>query len=86
MERLKAINLGRLILGLLLGLSLLGCGVTNPQPPKAVVEQAIAAKIAQTQSLLSRQLALPADTPSPAQVSQVKITAHHWTTVANQPA
>jgi hypothetical protein len=86
MARLKAINLGRLILGLLLCLSLWGCGVVNPQPPKAAVESAIAQKVAQTQSLLSRQLALREESSSPAQVGRVKVTGHHWTTIANQPA
>ncbi len=86
MERLPRINLGRLILGLVLCLSLWGCGVVNSQPPKAVVEQAIAEKVAQTQSLLSRQLSPSTDISSPAQVGRVNITEHRWTTVADQPA
>jgi hypothetical protein len=64
-------------------LSLWSCGVVNPSPARAVVADAIAHKVAQTQALLTRQLALPEE--APAQVGSVKITHHHWTTIGNQP-
>jgi antitoxin YefM len=36
--------------------SLLGCGLLNPWPPKAIVQQAIAQKLDQTQSLLNTKI------------------------------
>lgn len=64
-------------------LSLLGCGLINPRPPRAVVEGAIAQKLAQTQAVLYRQFAAaPTDRT---QVGRIRVTDHHWTELAGQP-
>ncbi|HIK44838.1 MAG TPA: hypothetical protein IGR64_08095 [Leptolyngbyaceae cyanobacterium M65_K2018_010] len=86
MAKLRSIRLGRLIVGLALALALWGCGLVNPVPPRAIVAAAIAQKVAATQALLSQQLALPEEAIIPTQVKSVRITDHHWITVANQSA
>jgi len=72
-----------IIIGLCL--SLWGCGLTKPKPPRAAVETAIAQKIAQTQALLHGQRPTSDTSAAPFQVSSVKITHHQWTTLADQP-
>lgn len=73
----------RWILTGMLCLSLLGCGLVNPRPPRAVVEDAIAQKLSQTQAVLYRQFAaVPTDR---AQVGRIRIADHHWTELAGQP-
>lgn len=66
-------------------LSLWGCGLVNPRPPRAVVADAIAHKVAQTQALLSRQLATASQDSETFRVGSVKVTHHQWTTLADQP-
>lgn len=67
----------------MLCLSLLGCGLINPSPPKVVVEEAIAQKLSQTQAILYRQFAAaPTDRT---QVGRIHINDHHWTELAGQP-
>ncbi len=88
MDKPASIHLGRWVVIGLLCLGLLGCGVINPRPPRAVVEGAIAQKLSQTQAILYRQLgrqfgAAPADL---AQVGRIRIADHHWTEIAGQPA
>jgi hypothetical protein len=73
----------RWVLMALLCLSLLGCGLINPRPPRAVVEGAIAQKLSQTQAVLYSQFAAaPTDR---AQVGRIRITDHRWTELAGQP-
>ncbi|TVQ13432.1 MAG: hypothetical protein EA368_02205 [Leptolyngbya sp. DLM2.Bin27] len=88
MHRPAAIYLGRSVVIGLLCLVLLGCGVINPRPPRAVVEGAIAQKLSQTQIILYRQLGRQAgaDPADLAQVSGIRIADHHWTEIAGQPA
>ncbi|WP_035985585.1 hypothetical protein [Leptolyngbya sp. KIOST-1] len=62
------------------------CGLVNPRPPRAVVETAIAQKLSQTQAVLYRQLDATTAPGDLAQVGRIRITDHHWTTLANQPA
>ncbi|WP_317034631.1 hypothetical protein [Nodosilinea sp. E11] len=66
-------------------LALLGCGLTNPRPPRAVIEGAIAQKLAQTQAILYRQITPAAAATDLAQVGRLRIADHHWTEVAGQP-
>lgn len=67
----------------MLCLSLLGCGLINPKPPRAVVEGAIAQKLAQTQTVLYRQFSsAPTDR---AEVGRIRIADHHWSEIAGQP-
>jgi hypothetical protein len=83
MGTLASIRPIRWVLMAMLCLSLLGCGLINPRPPRAVVEGAIAQKLSQTQAVLYRQFAAaPADR---AQVGRIRITDHHWTEIAGQP-
>ncbi len=71
------------VLMALLCLSLLGCGLINPRPPKAVVEGAIAQKLSQTQAVLYRHFAAaPTDRT---QVGRIHVTDHHWTELSGQP-
>lgn len=76
--------------GLLLVLCgvLWGCGWVNPAPPRSVVAEAVAQKVAQTQVELQRQLGLGADGEAMAvpQASGIHITEHHWITIDQQPA
>jgi hypothetical protein len=67
----------RLVLLLTLCGSLLGCSVFNPGPPAAVVQQAVAQKLWQTQSLLRAQLSGQALVESTFEVGKVKVNAHH---------
>lgn len=84
MGKPASIHLGRWVVIGLLCLALLGCGVINPRPPRAVVEGAIAQKLSQTQAILYRQFgAAPADL---AQVGRIRIADHHWTEIVGQPA
>lgn len=84
MEKLASLRpLRWLVMGMLC-LSLLGCGLINPRPPRAVVEGAIAQKLSQTQALLYRHL--KADPADLAQVGRIRITDHHWIEIAGQPA
>ncbi|MFQ4139090.1 hypothetical protein PGN35_022535 [Nodosilinea sp. PGN35] len=74
----------RWVLTGILCLSLLGCGLINPRPPRAVVESAIAQKLSRTQAVLYRQFdSAPADR---AEVGRIRITEHRWTELAGQPA
>ncbi|MGG6239400.1 hypothetical protein ACQ4N7_12270 [Nodosilinea sp. AN01ver1] len=79
-------KLGRIVAIAVLCLSLWSCGLVNPRPPKAVVELAIAQKLAQTQAVLYRQFGSAVDPADLAQVGRIRISDHHWTTLANQPA
>ncbi|PSN13357.1 hypothetical protein C7293_16235 [filamentous cyanobacterium CCT1] len=79
-------RLGRIVAIALLCLSLWSCGLVNPRPPRAVVEMAIAQKLSQTQAVLYRQLESSVDPADLAQVGRIRISDHHWTTLANQPA
>ncbi len=83
MEKLASIRpLRWLVMGMLC-LSLLGCGVINPRPPRAVVESAIAQRLAQAQAVFDQQPIASsnepraneptADLPTPAQVGGVHI-------------
>ena len=72
-----------IIIGLCL--SLWGCGLAKPKPPRAAVETAIAQKIAQTQILLRGQQPSPDTAADPFRVGSVKITHHQWTALAEQP-
>jgi hypothetical protein len=83
MSKLASIRPIRWVVIGVLCLSLLGCGLINPRPPRVVVEGAIAQKLSQTQAILYRQFgAAPADL---AQVGRLRITDHHWTEIAGQP-
>ncbi len=88
MGKPASIHLGRWVVIGLLCLALMGCGVINPQPPRAVVEGAIAQKLSQTQALLYRQFErqLKVDPADLAQVGRIRIADHHWTEIAGQPA
>lgn len=79
-------NLGRIVAIAVLCLSLWGCGLVNPPPPKAVVEMAIAQKLTQTQAMLYRQLDASIDPADRAQVGRIRITDHHRTSLGQQPA
>ena len=70
---------------LVLCLSLWGCGLVNPRPPRAVIEGAIAQTLTQTQTILYRELAPAAGAAGLAQVSGIRIRDHHWTSLDNQP-
>ncbi|PZV06978.1 MAG: hypothetical protein DCF32_08535 [Leptolyngbya sp.] len=83
METIASMRPIRWVLMALLCLSLLGCGLINPSPPRAVVEGAIAQKLSQTQAVLYRQFA--AAPTERAQVGHIRITDHHWTEIAGQP-
>ncbi|WP_017298485.1 hypothetical protein [Nodosilinea nodulosa] len=86
MKKLASKTVMQIMAIALMCLSLLGCGLINPRPPRTVVEAAIAQKLSQTQAVLYRQLA-PAIPPADlAQVGRIRITDHHWTTLAGQPA
>ncbi|MGF1517563.1 MAG: hypothetical protein ACFCVB_07140 [Nodosilinea sp.] len=84
MGKPASIHLERWVVIGLLCLVLMGCGVINPRPPRAVVEGAIAQKLSQTQAMLYRQL--KADPADLAQVGRIRIANHHWTEIAGQPA
>jgi hypothetical protein len=73
--------------GLLLVLwsGLWGCALVNPGPPRAVVAQAVAQKVAQTQSVLQQSLNLPAEAQDFPQASGIHVTGHRWVTLRNQP-
>lgn len=62
-----------------------GCGIINPAPPRSVVVEAVAAKVAQTQVALQRQIGLAAEATTFPQVSGIHVTGHHWITLNNQP-
>ncbi len=94
MKKLASIRpLRWLVMGMLC-LSLLGCGVINPTPPRAVVESAIAQRLAQAQAVFDRQpitssseprsTGLTADLPTPAQVGGVHIDHHDRVDVGGQ--
>jgi hypothetical protein len=85
MGKPASIHPGRWVVIGLLCLVLLGCGAINPRPPRAVVEGAIAQKLAQTQATLSQQLNIPFDSTKAAQVSGLRISSYHQTTLAGQP-
>lgn len=83
METIASMRPIRWVLMAMLCLSLLGCGLINPRPPRAVVEGAIAQKLSQTQSVLYSQFAVaPTDRT---QVGRIRVTDHHWTELAGQP-
>ena len=92
MSKLASIRPVRWVVIGVLCLSLLGCGLINPRPPRAVVEGAIAQKLSQTQALLYRQFGqqagrqFRADPADLAQVGRIRIADHHWTEIAGQPA
>ncbi|MGB3309040.1 MAG: hypothetical protein WBG32_21145 [Nodosilinea sp.] len=79
-------KLGRMVAIAVVCLSLWGCGLVNPRPPRAVVEMAIAQKLSQTQAVLYRQLESSVDPADLAQAGRIRIADHHWTTLASQPA
>lgn len=79
-------KLGRIVAIAVLCLSLWSCGLVNPGPPRTVVEMAIAQKLAQTQAVLYRQFESSVDSGDLAQVDRIRISDHHWTTLADQPA
>ena len=83
MERMASMRPIRWVLMALLCLSLLGCGLINPRPPRAVVEGAIAQKLSQTQAVLYKQFGAAPN--ARAQVGRIRITDHHWTELAGQP-
>ena len=65
-----------------------GCGLVNPAPPRAVVAEAVAQKVAQTQVLLQQQwgvVVAPGSVDLP-QASGIHVTGHRWMTLNNQPA
>lgn len=75
----------RLALGVVLWICLGGCGWVNPAPPRSVVAEAVAQRVAQTQVALQQHLGqFPEETTFP-QASGIHITGHHWTTLNNQP-
>ncbi|MBD2108069.1 hypothetical protein [Nodosilinea sp. FACHB-13] len=83
METMASMRPIRWVLISVLCLSLLGCGLVNPKPPRAVVEGAIAQKLSQTQTVLYRQFSsAPTDR---AEVGRIRITDHHWSEIAGQP-
>ena len=84
MRKLATLRPMRLVVIVGLCLTLWGCGLVNPRPPRAVVESAIAQKLSQTQAILYRQLA-PTTPDQLAQVGRIRITDHHWMTLAGQP-
>ncbi|MBE9112940.1 hypothetical protein IQ273_26485 [Nodosilinea sp. LEGE 07298] len=86
MAKLTFKKLGQIVAIAVLCLSLWGCGLVNPRPPRAVVEAAIAQKLSQTQAVLYRQFESSVDPADLAQVGSIRISDHHWTTLANQPA
>lgn len=65
-----------------------GCGLVNPAPPRAVVAEAVAQKVAQTQVALQQQLGLATDTEAMdlPRASGIHVTGHRWMTLNNQPA
>ncbi|MEY3300524.1 MAG: hypothetical protein RLZZ597_3784 [Cyanobacteriota bacterium] len=75
-----------LVLVLLCG-GLWGCGWFNPAPPRSVVAEAVAQKVAQTQVALQQQLVGLTDTEARVfpQASGIHVTGHHWTTLNHQP-
>lgn len=75
----------RWLLAAVLCCSLWGCGLVNPGPPRSAVVAALSQKVADTQTLLYRQLALPEGELTPAQISGVRVTGHHWITLNGQP-
>lgn len=64
-----------------------GCGWVNPAPPRSVVAEAVAQKVAQTQVALQQQLGGITDTEAMVfpQPSGIHVTGHHWTTLNHQP-
>jgi hypothetical protein len=84
MRQLASYRPMRIIVIVGLCLSLWSCGLVNPRPPRAVIESAIAQKLSQTQAVLYRQLS-PAAPDELTQLSRIRITDHHWTTVAGEP-
>lgn len=74
-------------MGLLLVLwgGLWGCALVNPGPPRSVVVEAVAQKVAQTQSALQQPLNLPAEAQGFPQASGIHVKGHRWITLNNQP-
>jgi hypothetical protein len=70
----------------LLCLCLTGCGLFNPGPPGAVVEQAVAQKLAQTQSLLRSQLSGEDLAAATFEVGQVTVSSRHPVTLDHRSA
>ena len=79
-------RLGQIVAIAVLCLSLVSCVLMIRRPPRAVVELAIAQKLAQTQAVLYRQFEPSVDPADLSQVGRIRIADHHWTTLANQPA
>ncbi|MEB3289238.1 MAG: hypothetical protein VKI82_04950 [Leptolyngbya sp.] len=74
------------VLMVLCGL-LWGCGWGRPAPPRAVVAEAVAQKVAQTQVALQQQLGgvvAPGSVDFP-QASGIHVTGHRWITLNHQP-
>lgn len=65
-------------------IALESCGWVNPSPPRSVVADALAQKVAQTQAALQQQLG-PTEATALPQASGIHITEHHWITLQNQP-
>lgn len=83
MDTVTSIRPIRWVLIGMLCLSLLGCGLINPRPPRAVVESAIAQKLSQTQAVLYRQF--DSDPADRAEVGRIRIADHRWTELVGQP-
>lgn len=84
MRQLATLRPLRLVVIVGLCLALWGCGIVNPRPPRAVIESAIAQKLAQTQAILYRQFNTSTAPENLSQVGRLRVTDHHWTTVAGQ--
>jgi hypothetical protein len=78
-------SLLRFPLLLTLCFSLLGCSIFNPWPPSGIVEQAIAQKLDQTQSLLSTQISGLEVASDSFRVGRVKINSRRSMSIEGQP-
>jgi hypothetical protein len=80
-RRLGVLGVLCVVLGTMLG----GCGWINPAPPRSVVAEAVAQKVAQTQVALQQQLGQSTEVRDWPQPSGIHMTEHHWMTLQNQP-
>jgi hypothetical protein len=66
--------------------SLLGCGLFNPWPPKAIVQQAIAQKLDQTHLLLSTKISGIEDPADSFRIGRVNVQSRRSVSLNGQSA
>ncbi|MEO0488333.1 MAG: hypothetical protein AAF215_04275 [Cyanobacteria bacterium P01_A01_bin.123] len=66
-------RLGRTAIGILLVVTLSACSLLGQNPPKEIIENAIALQLSQTQQALSQQLTPSAKATPRVEVSRVKV-------------